>query len=383
MKDKTAQFNKIAIFLSLAIMNALGLAPQVRAGLPYPTASTAGQLGADINYANTTGGTFTINLQPNVTFTNGSLGIGGVKTVNLRIIGNGDSFDGANQSSLFAVNPGSSLNLQELKLQNGYVYANYGGAIYNRGMLTISNCTLTGNTSVDRSDYLSSLRGVGGAICNNGGTVIMDSTILCHNLSTGANPMGGALYNAFGTVTISNCTFTNNSAIDTLLGIEIDPDYPQSGEGGALCNESGTVTISHSSFTGNFAAFKGGGICNGFVYYSSGTMTVKNSSNISGNTLDDVQNSGTFYLDGTSTIDVFDGYSAIGVNPVLNINSWSSATHRLVISWSTNYQGYTLQSSTNLGSMSWTNCASPTVSGASFIVTNSMSAGAQFFRLRK
>src|ERR1017187_10071145 len=73
----------------------------------------------------------------------------------------------------------------------------------------------------------------------------------------------------------------------------------------------------------------------------------------------------------------------IGVSPVLSINSWSSAALHLVLSWSTNYTGCTLQSSTDLGSTNWTNCASPTVSGASFVVTNSMSAGAQFFRLKR
>jgi probable HAF family extracellular repeat protein len=73
----------------------------------------------------------------------------------------------------------------------------------------------------------------------------------------------------------------------------------------------------------------------------------------------------------------------IGVSPVLSINSWSSTAHHLVLSWSTNYTGCTLQSSTGPGSTNWTDCASPTVSGASFVVTNSMSAGAQFFRLKR
>ena len=112
-------------------------------------------------------------------------------------------------------------------------------------------------------------------------------------------------------------------------------------------------------------------------------MTVENSSNISGNTVDDVQNSGTLYLDGTSAIVALDGDSALGVNPVLSINSWSSTAHQLVLSWSTNYTGCTLQSSTGPGSTNWTNCPSPTISGASFVVTNSMSVGAQFFRLKR
>ena len=73
----------------------------------------------------------------------------------------------------------------------------------------------------------------------------------------------------------------------------------------------------------------------------------------------------------------------IGVSPTLSINSWSSAAQQLVLSWSTNYTGCTLQSSTDPGSTNWTDCASPAVSGASFVVTNSMSAGAQFFRLKR
>ena len=73
----------------------------------------------------------------------------------------------------------------------------------------------------------------------------------------------------------------------------------------------------------------------------------------------------------------------IGVSPALSINSWSSTAHQLVLSWSTNYSGCTLQSSTDPGSTNWTDCASPAVSGASFVVTNSMSAAAQFFRLKQ
>jgi hypothetical protein len=282
-------------------------------GVFYPTVTNVTQLIADINYANTVGGTFTINLQPNTTFT-GGFGIGGTKSVNLSILGNGDTINGGNLSRLFIVASGSSLTLNQMTLQNGYVYADYGGAIYNSGKLTISHCTLSGNTSLDRSDYLSVLRGVGGAIYNYGGTVIIDSSLLSDNLSTGANPMGGAIYNASGTVTISGSTFTNNSAVDTVLGINVDPEYPQSGEGGAIFNESGTVTINHCSLTGNYAALGGGGICNGFFYHSGGTVTVENSSSIIGNGAStglDVYNIGAVYLDGSSTIGILDGNAAI------------------------------------------------------------------------
>jgi uncharacterized repeat protein (TIGR03803 family) len=60
-----------------------------------------------------------------------------------------------------------------------------------------------------------------------------------------------------------------------------------------------------------------------------------------------------------------------------------------VLSWPTNvagfdYTGFTLQCSTDLGSANWTNCTNPvTVSGAYLFVTNPISAGAQFFRLKR
>ena len=73
-------------------------------GLPYPTAATVSQLIADINYADKTGGAFTINLKPKTTFDltkadntdNGANGlpvVGGTRAVALTITGNGDTIE--------------------------------------------------------------------------------------------------------------------------------------------------------------------------------------------------------------------------------------------------------------------------------------------------
>jgi probable HAF family extracellular repeat protein len=72
-----------------------------------------------------------------------------------------------------------------------------------------------------------------------------------------------------------------------------------------------------------------------------------------------------------------------GVSPPLSIKSSSSTAKQLVLCWPTNYAGFTLQASTSLVSTNWTNCAGPGISGADFVVSNGMSAGAQFFRLKK
>jgi uncharacterized repeat protein (TIGR03803 family) len=71
------------------------------------------------------------------------------------------------------------------------------------------------------------------------------------------------------------------------------------------------------------------------------------------------------------------------VMPV-NLNSWVSG-NELVLSWPTNHVGFTLQSSMDLNSstnwIDFTNA--PAVVGAQFTVTNSISASARFYRLKK
>ena len=304
MKNKMNNIIRRGMLLGLTAIAALCMAPRVRAGggTFYATVTNVTQLVGDINYANTVGGTFAINPQPNTTFDlityNGSDSagadmlpiIGGPKAVNLTILGNGDTLQRDPTNALYEirlleVGSGSSLTLDNMTLQYGYCYGHNGGAIYNSGTLVVSNCTLSGNLSY------------------------------------------------------------------------------------------------YSGYTSDVLGGDGGGI------YNNGTVTAENHSSITGNDADDlgpdIYNLGQFYLEATSTIGVLDGYSAIGLSPVLSINSWSPAAHQLVLSWSTNYSGCTLQSSTGLGSTNWTDCASPAVSGASFVVTNSMSAGAQFFRLKR
>jgi hypothetical protein len=105
MKNKLNHITRMSMLLGVTAIAALCLAPPVRAGF-YPTVTNVTQLIADINYANTSGGTFTINLQPNTTFSTANLGIGnngGAKTVNLTIIGNSDTLDGGNSHRLFGV----------------------------------------------------------------------------------------------------------------------------------------------------------------------------------------------------------------------------------------------------------------------------------------
>jgi hypothetical protein len=147
-----------------------------------------------------------------------------------------------------------------------------GGGILNVGTLTVSHCTLSGNSAVD-----------GGGIFN-AGKVTVNQCSLSGNSATGSGDGGGGIDNYFGTVTVSQSSLSGNSAV----------------LGGGILN-FGTVTVSQSSLSGNSAVL-GGGI------YNLGALNVLNHSSITGNTGDDVRSLGlgTLNQDKSSTIGVLD-----------------------------------------------------------------------------
>ena len=197
--------------------------------------------------------------------------------------------------------------------------ASYGGGIYAAGgTVTVSGTTLSGNSA-----------SFGGGIYAAGGTVTVRDSTLSGNSAT----YGGGIYNV-ATVTVGNSLLSGNSArfgggIDnyggtvtvsdnsTLSGnTAIHADYPWSlGDGGGIYNWGGTVTVSGSTLSGNTADAlmgHGGGIFN----RDGGTVTVKNSSRVTGNTASDgvdVYNLAALYLDATSTIGNLVGVSAIRI----------------------------------------------------------------------
>jgi len=81
------------------------------------------------------------------------------------------------------------------------------------------------------------------------------------------------------------------------------------------------------------------------------------------------------------TLSLTDTFSFLTL-PLLSV---TEANNQIVIAWPTNYADFTLQSSPDLNPASnWTNITSnPLVLGLQFVVTNPISGGAQFFRLKK
>ncbi len=186
---------------------------------------------------------------------------------------------------IFTVVGGPTVVLDGLTISNGFAPGDYGGGIDNQeGTLTVSDCTLAGNSATPATyevggGYVLYLGGEGGGIYNNGATLTVIGSTLSGNSVYGdygvpdnvnsfgdSIPGGGGIYNGSGTLTVTNSTLSGNSAYG----------YGNGGYGGGIGNANGTLTVTNSTLSGN-SAYYGGGIVN-----DSGTGTVSNST-LSGN----------------------------------------------------------------------------------------------------
>jgi uncharacterized repeat protein (TIGR01451 family) len=116
-----------------------------------------------------------------------------------------------------------------------------GGAIYNNGMLTITDSTISGNIAHNS----------GGGIYDGGALTIAASTISGNTATFGG---GGGIYNQFSVVTVTNSTIAGNTA-------EFGGGITDQGGGYG----TGKLTLDYSTITGNSASGGGGGI---FEYFS-------------------------------------------------------------------------------------------------------------------
>jgi hypothetical protein len=153
----------------------------------------------------------------------------------------------------------STLSSNSASKSQKYV-GNFGGGIDNYGTATVSNCTLTNNTSL----------GGGGGIYNHATLTVNNNSIVSGNSDVGIANLGmatisgstlsgnsnAAVYNFGGaTVTVDDCLVSGNTS-----------DY-----GGGIFN-GGAATLSNSTLSGNVASTYGGGV------YSSGRSGTLNMS---------------------------------------------------------------------------------------------------------
>ncbi len=192
---------------------------------------------------------------------------------NLTITGAGaatTTINGNASGTVATVRPGTVVSIAGVTITNGFSVADdggRGGGIYNAGTLTLTNSTLSANSSFKGIAEVGA-PGRGGGIYNTGTLTITNSTLSANSAGSvvGINDgYGGGIYNdTSGALTVGNSTLNNNIA----------GGY---GSGGGIYS-LGTLTVSNSTFTGNFVAglTPGGGIS------SAGTATIT-SSTFSGN----------------------------------------------------------------------------------------------------
>ena len=274
----------LAFVATLTLLILITAATARAASMAIPNGDVAALIAA-VNAANATPEEDTIVLAANGRYVLATpyeaYGQTGLPTVTgpLTIEGNGAAIarDGlAGKLRILLVAPGASLTLTGVTLENGY--ANYGGAIYNNGLLTVNSCMLTGN----RAEY------AGGAVFNTGGgtTTIINGTVTGNQSVSG---YGGAIVSEEGTLVISHATFTHNRAPannggalwlhsfvhdhdETFIDGSTFAYNSSSSDGGAIFNYAADLYITNSTFSGNtVSAGWGGAIAN--IWYAQTFLT--------------------------------------------------------------------------------------------------------------
>ncbi|MBO7725475.1 MAG: hypothetical protein J6S40_03315 [Thermoguttaceae bacterium] len=208
----------------------------------------------------------------------------------------GITIDADGKSRVFYITGGDEMNPVELiglTVTGGVLTNDHGGGIFNRGVLAITDSTITGNVINYTGDYSSMVSG--GGICNEG-TLTVTNTLITENTS---GSFGGGISNGVNfnydhrnaSLTIINSTVTRNTVAWygggffnsfycdlTIVNSTISGNNTgESGEGGGVWND-GDLTITNSVIYGNSAGSDCGGICLAF-----GSATIVNST-IAGNT---------------------------------------------------------------------------------------------------
>jgi predicted outer membrane repeat protein len=209
-------------------------------------------------------------------FSGNSAGFGGAVSNSGTLLLDTDTFGGDSASNGGAIEAGGIVTINNCTII-GETAALRGGAIYGGGTLSVSNSTFSNNSANFDGGAVYALltsQGVwaftsttftGNTAGGNGGAVGADGNTMAFNVllsgctlaNNQAGSSGGGLYTA-DTATVTNSTFTGNSAA--------------SGGAVACPSTGGNVTITGSTFTGN-SAVDGGAVAAPNVTIGTSTFT--------------------------------------------------------------------------------------------------------------
>jgi uncharacterized repeat protein (TIGR01451 family) len=160
----------------------------------------------------------TIMLENGVTFSGaGNTEITISKNLNFNVLNGGTAtIDGSGNRWGFNIAPGYTVTFNNIIFQNMAIFGN-GGAILNRGTLTLNNCVFTNNRAAGIL-----IIGEGGAIWNNGNLALNN----CQIYNNRADYHGSGIYTTgAGTVNIANSIIRDNVNGDG-IGIYINSGNP-------------------------------------------------------------------------------------------------------------------------------------------------------------
>ena len=266
----------------------------------------------------------TIHLQSTITLSQNVTIDGSALAVPITLSGDSDS-DGVGDVTIFVINSGTTVVINNLVLTKGKAVNDNGGAISNNGTLTVNNSIFVenrapdsgysagaiysyGSLTVNNSKFLNNTAAYGGGAIQAVGQVadtlnISNSTFAYNYTNSGGG--GGAIYSAIATATITNSTFTHNTAATV--------------EGGGISIIGGTTTVTGSTFAYNSAATGGSiGVWNGAVLNVSNSTFAHNTapSGISGG----IYNYGTVNLYNSTFSDNTAGTHGIDIANYSNLN---------------------------------------------------------------
>jgi parallel beta-helix repeat protein len=225
---------------------------------------------------------------------------------------------GNQASRVFEIDPMTTAAISGLTISGGSAPgaptgSGYGGGLENKGILTLDDCTVSGNTAARDGGGLSNsgvatlnATTVGGNSALYGGGLFNDATLSLSGVTVSGNSAfsGGGIYSgrpsdgysvsqfSDATLSLSGVTVSGNSAISgggisnggaaTLTDCTVSGNTALDYDGGGI-NNSGTATLRSCTISDNAAASDGGGgLYNSELFGGSGTMMLTDCT-VSGN----------------------------------------------------------------------------------------------------
>ncbi|HQR36518.1 MAG TPA: choice-of-anchor Q domain-containing protein, partial [Blastocatellia bacterium] len=139
----------------------------------------------------------------------------------------------ATQFRIFHIDVGVTASMSKLTITGGNPGSNQAGGVQNSGTLTMTDCAITGNTSIQGSGI------------QNDNSLTMTNCTISGNTSTGSPGTGGGLVSFGTTNNLTNCTISGNTA---------------SNDGGGIYIGGGTLSLTNCTVTNNNSGGSGDGM---------------------------------------------------------------------------------------------------------------------------